>query len=100
MTEEEIKKLENRKGFNQKELNRLKEASKDFEYLLDSEKEALLKDVYYEHLLTQYEIDNLELDESEYSKELLKELESYRERLLNLSAENMHDDINKKIKKI
>ncbi len=99
MTEEEKKKLEMRKELNQKELDRLKEASKDYEFLLDSEQDAILKDLYYEHLLTQYEIDNLLLDESEYSKELKKELESYRERLSNIKNENIYE-ADKKVKKI
>ncbi len=97
MTEEEIKKLEIRKVLNQKELERLREASKDFEYLLDGEKDVILKDLYYEHLLTQYEINNLEPDKSEYSQELLKELKGYRSILETLASEKKCD-LTKKLK--
>lgn len=97
MSEEEIKKLEIRKELNQKEYERFREATKDFEYLLDGEKDILLKDLYYEHLLTQYEINNLEPDSSEYSKRLVQELNNYIESLKELATSKNYD-ITKKLK--
>ena len=88
MTEEEILKLEIRKELNRREIDRLRESTIEFEYLLESEQDIVLKDLYYEHLLTQIEMDDLEEINSEYSKELLKELKKYRESLNDLSAEN------------
>ena len=96
MTEEEIENLELRKKLNQKEFERLREATKDFEYLLDGKRDILLKDLYYEHLLTQEEIDSLEGKEEEYSKELLSELKCYRDILKTLAAEKKCD-ITKKL---
>ncbi len=97
MTEEELKELNIRKELNQKEYERLREASKDFEYLLDGEKDILLKDLYYEHLLTQYEIEDIKNNSSEYYKELLKELNGYRDALKTLSFQNKCN-ITKKLK--
>ena len=90
MTKEETKSLLMRKELNQKELDRLLEATEEFKYLLDSEQDILLKDVYYEQLLTQMEIDDLEFNKSDYSKELIEELKSYRDRLSNITSKNMH----------
>lgn len=97
MTEEEIKKLEIRKELNEKELTKLKEITDDFEFLLDGEKDIFLKDLYYECLLTREEINELlKLEESEYSVELLKELECYKNELENLVKETKCD-ITKKL---
>ena len=87
MTEEEILKLEIRKELNRREIDRLRESTIEFEYLLESEQDIVLKDLYYEHLLTQAEIDDLESHDSEYSKKLLEELNKYREALTNLSSD-------------
>lgn len=97
MTEEELKELSIRKQLNQKEYERLREASKDFEYLLDGEKDILLKDLYYEHLLTQQEIEDIKNNSSEYYKELLQELKGYRNILETLASQNKCD-ITKKLK--
>jgi hypothetical protein len=97
MTEEETNKLQERKKLNHKEYERLREASKDYEYLLDGEKDILLKDLYYEHLLTQEEINFLEgKEESEYSNKLLEELKGYRNILETLASEKKCD-ITKKL---
>lgn len=91
MTEEEIKELELRKEMNQKEYERLQELAKDFEYLLDGEKDILLKDLYYERLLTQEEIDIISKRDTEYYKQLLIILKDYINSLEQLASEKKCD---------
>ena len=99
MTEEENKNLLMRKESNQKEFDRLKEISKEFDYLLDGERASFLKELYYEYLLTSYEINNLNVEnKKEYVCELLKELNKYRESLKDLATSKNYD-ITKKLKK-
>ncbi len=98
MTEEENKNLLMRKESNQKEFDRLKEISKEFDYLLDGERASFLKELYYEYLLTSYEINNLNVEnKKEYVCELLKELNKYRESLKDLATSKNYD-ITKKLK--
>ncbi len=91
MTEEEIKELELRKEMNQKEYERLQELAKDFEYLLDGEKDILLKDLYYERLLTREEIEIISKRDTEYYKQLLIILKDYVSSLEQLVSEKKCD---------
>ena len=97
MTEEE---LGIRKELFERELDRLKSLSSDFEYLLDTEKLSFFQDLYYEYLLTCDEFERLSLENDfEHRDKLLEILSDYMNSLKELSNSKDHD-VTKKIENI